>query len=57
MLQAVGCKTGKVYARGDYLSDVFRELQQKFPDVKRRTDIKTHSYYIYPEQLVIVRRG
>lgn len=47
MYQAIGRNTKKVYVTGKYKADVFRELNDKYPN---------KNGVVYPEMLMIVER-
>lgn len=48
MVKIIGLESGKVYAEG-YKCDCFRELQKRYPYIKRGQDA------VYPEPLLVVK--
>lgn len=57
MYQAVGYRTGVIYAEGEYKHDVMRKLNEDFPyhTTRGRNNLATNKP-VYPE-VILIRRG
>lgn len=57
MYKIIGLNTNKIYAKGDYLRDCMRKIQQDYPYSKGVLSKRTVEI-LYPEPLqIVVNRG